>query len=42
MNIITVWNKKSTNFGANAFVRANGTDRQEVQSEDGGVNGRVS
>jgi len=34
MNVLTVWNKTSTNFNANAFVRANGTDRQEVESED--------
>jgi len=37
MNIITVWNRKSTNFGTNAFVRANGTNRYEVESEDGAL-----
>lgn len=32
MYTVTVWNKTSTNFDANAFVNANGTDRVEVES----------
>jgi len=34
MHKITVWNKRSTNFDANAFVRVNGTNQIEIESEN--------
>lgn len=33
MHTLTVWNRESTNFNANAFVRANGTGRCPVETE---------
>ena len=30
---ITLWNRKSTNFGKNSFVRLNGTDTTNIQVE---------
>lgn len=34
MNIATVWNKRSTNYGANSFVRENGTGSVEFESTE--------
>lgn len=34
MHIITIWNKTSLNYGANEFVRTNGTETVRVESED--------
>ncbi|RLC82072.1 MAG: hypothetical protein DRJ03_19535 [Chloroflexi bacterium] len=33
MSLATVWNKESTNYGANPFVRKHGTSQFEVESE---------
>ena len=33
MYIITIWNRKSTNFGANAFIGEHGTDTVRTESE---------
>jgi len=32
MYTITIWNKKSTNFDSNEFVRKNGTERINIES----------
>lgn len=33
MHIITIWNKTSSNYGANKFVRVHGTETVRVESE---------
>jgi hypothetical protein len=33
MYTLTIWNKNSTNFGANEFVQKNGTERIETESK---------
>ena len=33
MHTVTVWNKRSTNFNTNAFVRTHGTNRTNPDSE---------
>lgn len=33
MNTVTVWNRGSTNYAQNAFVRANGTDTAQFDTE---------
>lgn len=34
MHTLTVWNKQSTNYDANEFVKVFGTNRIEIESED--------
>lgn len=33
MGMVRIWNTKSTNYNANSFVRENGTDSFEIDSE---------
>lgn len=33
MNMVTVWDRNSTNYNQNEFVRHNGTDSFEINSE---------